>query len=169
MEKINSIIYPGMMYEPSKDLWLDAKEAGTTFSFSVRSCLTESKSKMNLIGAFLDDIENIKKAAYDTLVKILTDTTNKYHDTVTYFLEFHRNEFDDEQFSQLLGISVTKNVTLKDMVKCLKLNGVTCDYHAGWKELTFILDFSFDTAFTDELLVMHFNSKKEVIIISHEN
>lgn len=169
MKKIRSKCYPDIVYEPSNDIWFDANEVGLPFCFSVREELTKSEEKMNLIGEFLDDIEHMKIQAYETLTQILADKHDKYHETVTYFLEFHRNEFDEEQLSELLGVSETKHLTLEDMIMCLKLNGLSCNYDAGWKEQHFVMDFSFHPALTDELLVVHFNSKKEIIIISHES
>lgn len=169
MEKINSKSYPEITYEPFEDIWFSPNEVGTPFSFDVTEDLTANKEKMNIIGNFLDNVENVSKKAVDTFVQILSQPSNQYYETVSYFLEFHRDEFDEEELDELFGIEQAKEISRTQMLRCLNLKRVGSSIDEELNEQIFILDFTFNTELTDEILVVYFNTKEEIVSISHES
>ncbi|WP_028042546.1 DUF2004 domain-containing protein [Candidatus Stoquefichus massiliensis] len=169
MFKIKSQKYSNILYEPTEDIWFDINEVGTPFRFDVTEEITKDEEKMNKVGFVLDNIDNIISKVFDYLHEQLQDTQSQYYSIISYFLEFHYNEFKDGRLGELLGIKDDKDISVNDMLKYLKLNRLGSDFDEKFNDQIYILDFMYNTDMTDEILVVYLNSQSEVIVVTHES
>lgn len=156
-------------YEPGEEIFTFPEDTGLPFIFDVLEELTENKEAMNHVGKMLDEAESLAEKAKETLKQILSDEKNQKYSMVSYFMEFHRDEVGQETAAALFPGKNLSNLSFVDMVDDLQLNRFGSCIDNEMDQQVFILDFSFHPELTDELLVIYFNLKKEIIEISHES
>ena len=88
--------YPRIEYEKGEEIFLAPEEFGGSFYFDVEEELTVNDEAMNIVASTIDEVDILVETAKDFLKKILSDEENEYYGTVTYFMEFHRDEPDAE-------------------------------------------------------------------------
>ena len=109
--------------------------------------------------------EKAKKA----IKSALEDENNQYHDTVTFFMRFHRDDVSPDIAADLFPGTDPAKLSFVEMVDFLRLKrfGSLIDGNDG--QQAFILDLSFNPEITDELMVVYFDLSKEIFCITHES
>lgn len=68
----------------------------------------------------------------------------------------------------MLGVNNLENLTLHQKADYLNINRVGSIFLEESKQ-GFIIDFSFNMEYTDELLVVYLNLNREIINVTHES
>ena len=76
---------------------------------------------MNIVASTIDEVDTLVEVAKDFLKKILSDEENEYYGTVTYFMEFHRDEMEPETVLELFPSSDIDMLTFMEMVDSLQM------------------------------------------------
>ncbi len=171
---LNSKKFPEVSYNKGEEIWVGEGELGLPFNFDVTEDLTASTQAMELVSTFLDDIDALKENTIKYLKALLLkkteqSATDSEEHILCYFLEFHRDEFDIETLKNLLGTQDVVNITLERMTDFLLIKRFGSYIDKKLNEQAFIMDLSFNSEYTDELLVIYFNKNKEIFNISHES
>ena len=145
------------------------EETGLPFILDVDKELTKDKEAMAHVACMLDDIKALVEKAKKVLKKVLAVESSEYHKIVTDFMTFHRDYLGIEIAAELFPGKCPASITLEEMVDYLKLDCFGSLFYQETGQQVFCLDFSFNPDFTDELLVVYFDLKKEIIGIIHEN
>ena len=169
--KLNSKQYPDITYEEGEEIYLREGNSGLPFRFDVEDCLTEDEDVMNVIAHALDDMHTLKQKAKDYLKKSLADSESEDYDTISCFMEFHRDDIDSELTEELFdGVEDPSELSFEDMVDYLEVCGVSGMMYYEEEELPVIMmEFSFDPDITDELMVIYFDFDYQIISVSHES
>ena len=130
--------YQDIEYEKGEEIFLAPEEFGGSFYFDVEEDLTLDDEAMKNVAEALDEVDKMVETAKDFLKEILLDEGNEEYGTVAYFMEYHRDEMDE-------------------------------DIDSKTQKQAFIMDLSFDTELTDELMVIHFNLDKQPYYVAHES
>ena len=168
---LNSKKFPNIYYESGEGIRYFAGEVGTPFSFDVTEDLTDNTDAMNLVASFLDEIENLKEQALILVDSAIADKENKFHDLVVYFFNEQRDAsvYDEETINKMFGTTCLKNVSYDVMLKCLEIVRFGSYVDMELNEQAFIMDLSFGRDYTDELLVVFFDTRKNIFCITHES
>ncbi len=166
----NSKKYPDITYEKGEGIHelLDMPNGAEIF-LSVDADLTQSGEGMDIAAAALDEAEVFEEKAKAFVKSILADNTHERYETVSLFMEFHKEELDSDTLSELFSVADPGTLTFGEMAEHLKIVGFGCDIDSDDGTPVFIIDLSFDRDITDELLVVYFDSKREIFHISHES
>ena len=157
-------------YTPGEEIFTFPEDTGLPFIFDVlEEELTENKEAMDIVGKMLDEAEALADKAKAVLKQVLSDETHKRYGTVSYFMEFHRDEVDPETAAALFPETDPASLSFVEMVDYLNLKRFGSCMDENMDQQEFILDFSFNPEVTDELLVVYFNLEKEVVEITHES
>jgi len=171
MIKLNSKKFPDIFYESDKEIYYHTSQTDTPFDFKfdVSEDLTNSTEAMNLIGSFLDDIDNLKEQALLFVGSIITDKKHKCHDLVIYFFDEQKDVsvVGEEGLNKMFG--TTCHISYDLMLKCLKVVRFGSYIDSGLNKQAFIMDLSFGRSYTDELLVIYFDTNKNIFCIAHES
>lgn len=166
---LNSKKFPNIKYDPGDELFYTPEEINIPFYFDVDEELTNSLEYMDNISLFLDDIEKIKLNIITYIhEKIEKENTTEY-DVIRFFLEIYNEEnYGKEDLRKVLGVDNIENVSLHEKIDLLKINRVgSLLLEEGTQG--FIIDFSFNMEYTDELLVVYLNLNREIVKITHES
>lgn len=169
MKKLNSKKYPNIQYKNGEELFLSPDESGLTFWFDVEDGLTKDDEAMAMVAVALDEVENFEKTAKEFLKSVLSDENDQKYDVVSYFMEFHRDEIDPDAVAELFPVDDPSKLSFSEMVDYLRLNrfGSIIDGETG--QQGFIMDLNFNPEITDELMVIYFNSNKQITDVAHES
>ena len=94
---------------------------------------------------------------------------NEYYDVVSYFMEFHRDEIDSDVAVELFQVDNPSDLSFVEMVDLLKIKRLGGLIDSESQQQIFIVDLSFNTDFTDELIVIYFNLEKQIFYVTHES
>lgn len=94
---------------------------------------------------------------------------NEYYDVVSYFMEFHRDEIDSDVTVELFQVDNPSDLSFVEMVDLLKIKRLGGLIDSESQQQIFIVDLSFNTDFTDELIVIYFNLEKQIFYVTHES
>jgi hypothetical protein len=169
MKTIDSKAFPQISYEAGEEIWLDPDETIRPFYFDVTEDITGDEKGMEAVAAFLDALEDIQGQVIRAIKGIIADSTNEYHETIKYFLEFHRDELDPDVVENLTGVAHGKELTFEEWVDHLKLNRLGSYIDDNLNRQAFIMDWNFDPEISDELLVVYLCPNGEIFGISHES
>jgi len=161
--------YPNIKYEKGEEIFFAPEEIGTPFYFDVEEELTLDDEAMSTVGVMLDEVDTLVTLAKASLKKILQDKEDRYHETVAYFMEFHRDEMDSDTVLELFPSSDVDTLTFTEMVDSLQMIRFGSIIDTKTNQQAFIMDLSFNPELTDELMVVYFNLEKQVFYVTHES
>ena len=156
-------------YTPGEEIFNFPEESGLPFIFDVEEELTADPAAMDAVGKMLDEAEELAGKAKAAIKAALADEGAPYHDAVTFFMRFHRDEVPPDIAAELFpGIDPAK-LSFAEMVDFLKLKRFGSLVDGEKNQQAFILDLSFNPEITDELMVVYFDLNKEIFCITHES
>ena len=161
--------YPDIEYEKGEEIFLAPEEFGGSFYFDVEEDLTLDEEAMNNVAEALDEVDTFVISAKDFLKKILAGEENEDYGTVSYFMEYHRDEMDKDTLSDMFPSIDIDTMTLTEMVDSLEAVRFGSIIDSKTQQQAFIMDLSFDPELTDELMVIHFNLDKQPYYVAHES
>jgi len=161
--------YQDIEYEKSEEIFLAPEEFGGSFYFDVEEDLTLDDEAMKNVAEALDEVDKMVETAKDFLKEILLDEGNEEYGTVAYFMEYHRDEMDEDTLSEIFPSSDIDTMTFAELVEYLEAVRFGSIIDNKTEEQAFIMDLSFDPELTDELMVIHFNLDKQPYYVAHES
>lgn len=161
--------YPDIEYEKGEEIFLAPEEFGGSFYFDVEEDLTLDEEAMNNVAEALDEVDTFVISAKDFLKKILAGEENEDYGTVSYFMEFHRDELDTDSVLEIFPSSDIETMNFTEMVDSLEAVRFGSIIDSKTQQQAFIMDLSFDPDLTDELMVIYFNLDKQPYYVAHES
>lgn len=166
--RLNSKKYPGITYEKGEELFLSPDESGADFWISLHGDLTGNDRAMEIAAAALDDVQELEQKAKAFVKAVLADEGHERYDIVSGFMEFHKEELDSDTLREIFSVHDPDALTFDEMAGKLKMTAFSSDIDEE-EQPVFITDLSFGKDFSDELLVVYFDSSQEIFRISHES
>lgn len=156
-------------YTPGEEIFTFPEDTGLPFFFDVDEELTDNPSAMDAVGEMLDEAETLAEKAKAAIKAALADESSPYHDLVTFFMQFYRDDVGPDIAADLFPGTDPAKLSFIEMVDFLRLKrfGSLVDGETG--QQAFILDLSFNPEITDELMVVYFDLNKEIFCITHES
>ena len=161
--------YPDIEYEKGEEIFLAPEEFGGSFYFDVEEDLTLDDEAMKNVAEALDEVDAFVTSAKAFLKKILAGEENEDYGTVSYFMEYHRDEMDEDTLSEIFPSSDIETMNFTEMVDYLEAVRFGSIIDSKTQQQAFIMDLSFDPELTDELMVIHFNLDKQPYYVAHES
>lgn len=115
----------------------------------------------------LDNSEHLAELAKQSIKDSLENSANTYHELVSGFMEFHRNDVGLPVAKSLFPDVDISLLSYEIMVDYLKLKRFGSILDEGQQLI--IIDLSFNPLITDELMVVYFNKNQEIVCIAHES
>ena len=156
-------------YTPGEEIFTFPEESGLPFIFDVEEELTADPAAMDAVGKMLDEAEELAGKAKAAIKAALADEGAPYHDAVTFFMRFHRDEVPPDITAELFPGTDPAKLSFAEMVDFLKLKRFGSLVDGEKNQQAFILDLSFNPEITDELMVVYFDLNKEIFCITHES
>ena len=156
-------------YTPGEEIFTFPEESGLSFLFDVDEELTDNPAAMDTVGEMLDEAEKLAEKAKAAIKTALKDENSPYHDVVTFFMEFHRDDVGPDIAAELFPGTDPSKLSFAEMVDFLKLKRFGSLVDSEPEQQAFILDLSFNPEITDELMVIYFDFNKEIFCITHES
>ena len=156
-------------YTPGEEIFTFPEESGLPFLFDVDEELTDNPAAMDTVGEMLDEAEKLAEKAKAAIKTALKDENSPYHDVVTFFMEFHRDDVGPDIAAELFPGTDPSKLSFAEMVDFLKLKWFGSLVDSETEQQAFILDLSFNPEITDELMVIYFDLNKEIFCITHES
>ena len=156
-------------YTPGEEIFTFPEESGLPFLFDVDEELTDNPAAMDTVGEMLDEAEKLAEKAKAAIKAALKDENSPYHDVVTFFMEFHRDDVGSDIAADLFPGTDPSKLSFAEMVDFLKLKRFGSLVDSETEQQAFILDLSFNPEITDELMVIYFDLNKEIFCITHES
>ena len=156
-------------YTPGEEIFTFPEESGLSFLFDVEEELTADPAAMDAVGKMLDEAEELAGKAKAAIKAALADEGAPYHDAVTFFMRFHRDEVPPDITAELFPGTDPAKLSFAEMVDFLKLKRFGSLVDGEKNQQAFILDLSFNPEITDELMVVYFDLNKEIFCITHES
>ena len=156
-------------YTPGEEIFTFPEESGLSFLFDVDEELTDNPAAMDTVGEMLDEAEKLAEKAKAAIKTALKDENSPYHDVVTFFMEFHRDDVGPDIAAELFPGTDPSKLSFAEMVDFLKLKRFGSLVDSETEQQAFILDLSFNPEITDELMVLYFDLNKEIFCITHES
>ena len=122
---------------------------------------------MDTVGLMLDNSEHLAELAKQSIKDSLENSANTYHELVSGFMEFHRNDVGLPVAKSLFPDVDISLLSYEIMVDYLKLKRFGSILDEGQQLI--IIDLSFNPLITDELMVVYFNKNQEIVCIAHES
>ena len=156
-------------YTPDEEIFTFPEDTGLSFLFDVDEELTDNPAAMDTVGEMLDEAEKLAEKAKAAIKTALKDENSPYHDVVTFFMEFHRDDVGPDIAAELFPGTDPSKLSFAEMVDFLKLKRFGSLVDSETEQQAFILDLSFNPEITDELMVIYFDLNKEIFCITHES
>ena len=156
-------------YTPGEEIFTFPEESGLSFLFDVDEELTDNPAAMDTVGEMLDEAEKLAEKAKAAIKTALKYENSPYHDVVTFFMEFHRDDVGPDIAAELFPGTDPSKLSFAEMVDFLKLKRFGSLVDSETEQQAFILDLSFNPEITDELMVIYFDLNKEIFCITHES
>ncbi len=156
-------------YTPGEEIFTFPDESGLPFLFDVDEELTDNLDAMATVGKMLDEAEQLGEKAKVAIKAAIEDEGSPFHDTVTFFMQFHRDDVGPDIAAELFPGTDLAKLSFAEMVDFLKLKRFGSLADDEKDEQVFIMDLSFNPEITDELMVIYFDLKKEIFCITHES
>ena len=156
-------------YTPGEEIFTFPEESGLPFIFDVEEELTADPAAMDAVGKMLDEAEKLAEKAKAAIQGALADEGSPYHDTVTFFMQFHRDEVPPDIAAELFPGTDPAKLSFTEMVDFLRLKRFGSLVDDEMEQQVFIMDLSFNPEITDELMVIYFDLNKEIFCITHES
>lgn len=156
-------------YTPGEEIFTFSEDTGLPFLFDVDEELTDNPSAMDAVGEMLDEAETLAEKAKAAIKAALSDQGAPYHDLVTFFMQFHRDDVGPDIAAELFPGTDPSKLSFAEMVDFLKLKRFGSLVDDEMDQQVFIMDLSFNPEITDELLVIYFDLNKDIFCITHES
>ena len=156
-------------YTPGEEIFNFPEESGLPFIFDVEEELTADPAAMDAVGKMLDEAEELAGKAKAAIKAALADEGAPYHDAVTFFMRFHRDEVPPDITAELFPGTDPAKLSFAEMVDFLKLKRFGSLVDDEMAQQVFIMDLSFNPEITDELMVIYFDLNQEIFCITHES
>ena len=156
-------------YTPGEEIFTFPEESGLSFLFDVDEELTDNPAAMDTVGEMLDEAEKLAEKAKAAIKTALKDENSPYHDVVTFFMEFHRDDVGPDIAADLFPGTDPSKLSFTEMVDFLRLKRFGSLVDDEMDQQVFILDLSFNPEITDELMVIYFDLNQEIFCITHES
>ena len=156
-------------YTPGEEIFNFPEESGLPFIFDVEEELTADPAAMDAVGKMLDEAEELAGKAKAAIKAALADEGAPYHDAVTFFMRFHRDEVPPDITAELFPGTDPAKLSFAEMVDFLKLKRFGSLVDGEMDQQVFIMDLSFNPEITDELMVIYFDLNQEIFCITHES
>ena len=156
-------------YTPGEEIFTFPDDSGLPFIFDVEEELTGDPAAMDAVGKMLDEAEKLAEKAKAAIKAALADEDSRYHDTVTFFVQFHRDEVPSDIAAELFPGTDPAKLSFAEMVDFLRLKRFGSWVDGETNQQAFILDLSFNPEITDELMVVYFDLNQEIFCITHES
>ncbi len=164
--KIESKSYPNIFYTPGEEIWLDDLKPNAPFSFyfTVEEMLTTDEEAMLNVAFALDQMDQIEEK-----VRVHFKENNSSAELLQFFFEHHLSEMDEASLMEMLQTDDPESLTEHELVDHLVLKRFGTGVDAKLSMQVFMMDFSFDPDYTDELVVVYLDADFNVITVSHES
>lgn len=163
--KINTSLF-GLLDIPAVDglcedfeIILSEQEMGVTL-IVFEDFLNDENIK--IVSGFLENIPNMYQAGKTELLKVKESS-----ELVKYFIEFHLDELSEDMLT-VFEVDSVDEITSERFINQLKLRTVSIAPDRN-NEIDCTLDFSLPEEYTDELLVVRFNTRHQIYDLSHES
>ena len=156
-------------YTPGEEIFTFPEESGLPFLFDVDEELTDNPAAMDAVGEMLDEAEKLAEKAKAVIKVALVDENSPYHNVVTFFMKFHRDDVDPDIAADLFPETDPAKLSFTEMVDFLRLKRFGSLVDNETDQQVFILDLSFNPEITDELMVIYFDLNKDIFCITHES
>ena len=156
-------------YTPGEEIFTFPEDTGLPFIFDVDEELTDNPAAMDAVGEMLDDAEKLTEKAKTAIKAALADEGGPYHDLVSFFMRFHRDDVGPDIAADLFPETDPAKLSFAEMVDFLQLKRLGSVVDGETDQQAFILDLSFNPEITDELMVVYFDLNKEIFCIAHES
>ena len=156
-------------YTPGEEIFTFPEESGLPFIFDVDEELTNDPAAMDAVGEMLDKAEELAEKAKAAIKEALADENSSYHNVVTFFMQFHRDDVDPDIAAELFPGTAPSKLSFAEMVDFLRLKRFGSLVDSEMNQQVFILDLFFNPEITDELMVIYFDLNKEIFCITHES
>ena len=156
-------------YTPGEEIFNFPEESGLPFIFDVEEELTADPAAMDAVGKMLDEAEKLAEKAKAAIRAALADEDSPYHDTMTFFIEFYRDDVDPDIAAELFPGTDPSKLSFAEMVDFLKLKRFGSLVDDEMEQQVFIMDLSFNPEITDELMVIYFDLNQEIFCITNES
>ena len=154
---INTEKFKSISYNEGEEIRIFAKDGILPFNFDVEEDITRNVQSMDIVSSYLDDVDILIEKALNLLKATLEEEQASEDDGfVKFFLEYHRDELGLEYLQKMLPDCDVKNISLLEMIDKLKMIRFGCHIDTDTDELVFIMDFSLNKEFSDDLLVVYF-------------
>ena len=90
-------------YTPDEEIFTFPEDTGLPFLFDVDEELTDNPSAMDAVGEMLDEAETLAEKAKAAIKAALADESSPYHDLVTFFMQFHRDDVGSDIAADQIG------------------------------------------------------------------
>lgn len=157
------------LYTPGEEIFTFPDESGLPFLFDVDEELTDNLDAMAAVGKMLDEAEQLGEKAKVAIKAAIIDEDSPFHDTVPFFMQFHRDDVGPDIAAELFPGTDPTKLSFAEMVDFLKLKRLGSLVDDEKDQQVFIMDLSFNPEITDELMVIYFDLKKEIFCITHES
>ena len=102
-------------YTPSEEIFTFSEDTGLPFLFDVDEELTDNPSAMDAVGEMLDEAETLAEKAKAAIKAALSDQ-GPYHDLVTFFMQFHRDDVGSDIAADLFPGTDPAKLSFIEMV-----------------------------------------------------
>ena len=154
---------------PGEEIFNFPEESGLPFIFDVEEELTADPAAMDAVEKMLDEAEKLAEKAKVAIKAALADEGDPYHDAVTFFMRFYRDEVPPDIAAELFPGTDPAKLSFAEMVDFLKFKRFSSLVDGETNQQEFILDLSFNPEVTDELMAVYFDLNKEIFCITHES
>ena len=156
-------------YTPGEEIFTFSDESGLPFLFDLDEELTDNLDAMAAVGKMLDEAEQLGEKAKVAIKAAIVDEGSPFHDTATFFMQFHRDDVGPDIAAELFPGTDPSKLSFAEMVGFLKLKRFGSLVDDEMEQQVFIMDLSFNPEITDELMVIYFDLNKEIFCITHES
>lgn len=180
MKQIPSTKFPSLEYTPGESIWIDnlMPDNKIPFYFNVSEKITQNESAIARVSHALDHMDELVNKARAHLRDIIQNTKDPSYELLHDFFAFHLLEMDDVSLKVMFGMEQPGTLSELEMVDLLMLKSLGSGLGEGWlgsnfekeqKKQIFIMDFTFDPEYTDQLIVVYLDANENILTISHES
>ncbi len=158
--------YPNIVFTPGIEIWLDdlKPESPFPFYFDVEGSLTTDEGAMTNVAFALDQLDQLESKVRQHFKENVSSS-----ELLQFFFQHHLTEMDEASLQEMLHTENPDDLTEYELIDCLILKRFGAGFDAKLNAYVYMMDFSFDPDYTDELVVVYLDSDFNVITISHES
>ncbi|WP_341282804.1 DUF2004 domain-containing protein [Paenibacillus sp. FSL H8-0537] len=180
IKQLPSTKFPSLEYTPGESIWIDnlIPDNKIPVYFNVSDKITQDESAIVRVSHALDHMDELVNKARAHLRDIIQNTKDPSYKLLHDFFAFHLLEMDDESVKLMFGMEQLETLSELEMLDLLMLKSLGSSLGEGWlgsnfekeqKKQIFIIDFTFDPEYTDQLIVVYLDANNNILTISHES